>query len=178
MQLTGREIIARGVLTDVDLENAVQQQGVDIRLDTVQSVGWSEDTGFDKPGYIPVVGKTRLPEYHKVEPLKVGEVECFNLMPGYYEVTFIEGCNIPDDLVLSNIKSRSSLVRCGAHIECGQFDAGFETEHMGCFLVVEVPIVIEKGARIGQVQVYETRKVDQRELYNGQWQNDKQRSLQ
>lgn len=174
MQLTGKEIIERCVLTNVDLENAVQQQGVDIRLDKVSRV-------FPKyigEGHIPASGKTKLPSYIPVnlftEPST--EVQMYILDPGYYEITFMEGCNIPSDLVISNIKSRSSLVRCGAYIQCGQFDAGFSTDHMGCFLKVEVPIVIERGARIAQVQVFETRVVEN--LYKGQWQHDQQRAVQ
>lgn len=170
MQLTGVEIIEREVLTGVDLENAVQQQGVDIRLDKVNRLVTS--------GKIPVEGKTKLPIYEPVKAFTENDgSEIYHLGPGYYEVIFIEGCKIPDDLVLNNIKSRSSLVRCGAHIQCGQFDANFSTDHMGCFLKVEIPIAIERGARIAQVQVFETRKVDKEHLYNGQWQNDKQRAV-
>lgn len=173
MQLTGREIVSRGILVGIDLENAVQQQGVDIRLDQVSRLVAA------RPGRIPEKGKTILPEYLKVEPeidFVTGK-ETFTLEPGYYEVVFKEGCNIPNNIVIYNIKSRSSLVRCGAHIECGQFDAGFVTDQMGCFLSVEIPIKIERGARIAQVQVLETREVGQEDLYNGQWQHDKQRTV-
>ena len=115
MQLTGEEIIARNILTNVDLENAIQQQGIDLRLDKVFSF---EENSV---GLIPAKGKTTLPYRRKVDP----EEEIFDLKPGYYEIVFKEGCNIPNDVVIANIKSRSSLVRIGAEIVCGQFDANF-----------------------------------------------------
>lgn len=169
MQLTGKEIIERGVLSNVDLENAVQQQGVDIRLNHVRRI-------YDG-GEVPAQGKTKLPDYGFLDA-DLTSKGWFRLSPGYYEVTFMEGCNIPADLVIANIKTRSSLCRCGATIHCGQFDAGFKTDNMGCFLHVINAISIEKGARIGQVQVYQTNPVNQEDLYDGQWQNDKQRSTQ
>ena len=171
MQLTGKEIVSRNVITGLDLENAVQQQGVDLRLDRVwryDGYGW---------GAIPKEGKTQRPGFTELEANVISESgeKHFRLQPGYYEISFMEGCNIPADLVISNIKPRSSLCRCGADIKSGQFDGGFSTEHMGAFLQVQIPIIIEQGARIAQVQVLETRPVDQENLYNGQWQHDKQR---
>ena len=70
-------------------------------------------------------------------------------------------------------KTRSSLVRCGADIRSGQFDAGFKTEHMGAYMKVELPVVIEMGARVAQTLIFRTEKVTN--TYNGQWQEDKQR---
>ena len=72
-------------------------------------------------------------------------------------------------------KTRSSLVRCGAIIESGQFDGGFETQNMGAFLHVIRPIIIERGARVAQAIINETYTVDEDHMYNGQWQGDKQR---
>jgi deoxycytidine triphosphate deaminase len=61
-------------------------------------------------------------------------------------------------------------------VHSGQFDAGFNTEKMGCFLQVNHPINIEKGARIAQAIVTESYEVMDEDLYNGQWQGDKQRN--
>jgi deoxycytidine triphosphate deaminase len=46
---------------------------------------------------------------------------------------------------------------------------------MGAFLKVELPIEIEKYARVAQMIVTETYPVDEENLYDGQWQGDKQR---
>ena len=98
----------------------------------------------------------------------------YNLPVGYYEIEFEEGCKMPANYAMV-FKTRSSLVRCGAEVRSGQFDGGFETERMGAFLKVDIPIKIEKGARVAQALITETYTVDAENLYNGQWQNDKQR---
>jgi hypothetical protein len=46
---------------------------------------------------------------------------------------------------------------------------------MGAYLHVILPIDIEVGARVAQMIVNESYEVGIEELYDGQWQNDKQR---
>lgn len=164
MQLTGKQIIEQCIITNY-CEEGVQQQGVDVRLKNIYMYV------LDRGGIVPKKGKTELPltkrtDYHVDDMIR--------LEPGYYEVEFEEACNIPNNMVL-NYKTRSSLVRCGAIIHSGQFDAGFKTSNMGAFLHVIRPIILEKGARLAQAIVTETYPVDDEDLYNGQWQNDKQR---
>lgn len=168
MQLTGRQIVGNGIITGV-CEEGIQQQGVDVRVIDIKRVETLDDMIV---GYIPAHGKTYLPLQKDVELCQNGLF--WELIPGYYEVTFEEGCKIPANCAMQ-FKSRSSLVRCGAEIRSGQFDGGFETDKMGAFLKVEVPIRIEKGARVAQAIVTETYTVDEKDLYDGQWQGDKQR---
>lgn len=170
MQLTGKSIKEWGIITNIG-PNSIQQQGVDVRLDRIYSVN-----GL---GIVPVNGKTMLPDRMEVLPSMLVENEdmtneSFELEPGYYEVELMEGCNIPRNAAMY-FKSRSSLVRCGTHVDSGQFDGGFHTDKAGCFLDVKLPIIIERGARIAQAIVTETEEVDSDYLYNGQFQNDKQR---
>jgi deoxycytidine triphosphate deaminase len=162
MQLTGKQIIEKGIITNY-CEEGIQQQGIDVRLKSVRSML--------NQGKVPAQGKTILPQYYKQE---FREDNCIELLPGYYEVEFEEACNIPNNMVL-NYKTRSSLVRCGAIIHSGQFDAGFNTNNMGAFLHVIRPIILEKGARLAQAIVTESYPVDDENMYNGQWQGDKQR---
>lgn len=161
MQLTGKEIIERGIIKHY-CDAGIQQQGIDVRLDRIYKIDQSQI------GEVPAVGKTRIPEYHEIKP-KNNE---FCLDPGYYEVTLCEACDIPSNASL-HYKTRSSLVRCGALVHSGQFDAGFKTDAMGCFLQVIHPITIERGARIAQAIVFESNEVTN--TYDGQWQEDKQR---
>lgn len=163
MQLTGKQIVERGIVYNT-CEEGIQQQGVDVRLDCVHEV-----INFGH-GMIPAKGKTTTNP--RVEVATHNGFYC--LPAGYYEVTFVEGCNIPANAAMY-FKTRSSLVRCGADVRSGQFDGGFNTTQMGAFLKVEIPIMIEKGARIAQAIVTETYTVEDEYLYNGQWQNDKQR---
>jgi deoxycytidine triphosphate deaminase len=46
---------------------------------------------------------------------------------------------------------------------------------MGTIMIVGVPIFIEKDARVAQMYFHECDEVASENLYNGQWQNDKQR---
>ncbi len=171
MQLTGRQIIERGIVTGAVIEG-IQQQGVDVRLREV--VSFTPQGIGGAPGIVPATGKTTLRERFSIPTnLERGPHGAWYLEPGYYEVIVEEGCKMPNNAAMVFI-SRSSMVRNGAIIHCGQFDAGFETEHMGFFMQVLFPIIIEKGARIAQTRIFETAPVDN--LYQGQWQNDKQRT--
>lgn len=167
MQLTGKQIVERGIITNFS-EDGVQQQGIDVRIDKIIIFN-----PFAEPGFVPEKGKTELRERYNLVPTQTKNgKEGWVLQPGYYEVIVKEGCKMPNNAAMRFI-SRSSLVRNGAIIHCGQFDAGFETEQMGFFMQVLYPIVIERGARIAQTMIFESEPVDN--LYQGQWQNDKQR---
>lgn len=171
MQLTGQQIVNRNIVTNV-CKDGIQQQGVDVRLDRVYKV-------YNNEGLVPIEGKTIRPNYLEIYPSELAwedniKSNYISLDPGWYEVELMEGCNIGNTEVL-NFKTRSSLVRCGAVVHSGQFDAGFKTDKMGCFLHVIHPIHIERGARIAQAIVNESYEVMKEDLYNGQWQGDKQR---
>ena len=170
MQLTGKQIVEKGIITGV-CDKGIQQQGVDVRIDKVFEV-----INFGN-GTVPAKDKTTTPPTIEMSCYDAHEESdgYFYLPPGYYEVTFVEGCKIPNNCAMY-FKSRSSLVRCGADIRSGQFDGGFETEQMGAFLKVELPIKIEKGARVAQAIIHETYTVEKEYLYDGQWQGDKQRN--
>lgn len=159
MQLTGEQIIARGIVSWYAPE-AVQQQGVDVRVNNIKTL-----TGI---GEVPATGKTKLPTYADAAM----DGDRWILPAGYYEVELMESIKMPDNAALT-YKTRSSLVRCGAIVESGQFDAGFKTDRAGCFLIAHRPIIIERGARIAQAIVHETAKVGN--TYDGQFQGDKQR---
>lgn len=170
MQLTGKQIIENGIIINARDRNAqTQQQGVDVRI--------SQLFQLDGIGVIPLDGKmTVLPRKKEITPhcsqIDGRWVDDWIIEPGYYEVVLEEGCKIPDNVTL-HFKTRSSLVRCGAIIHSGQFDAGFETEKMGCFLQVLRKIIIYKGSRIAQAICFTSDDVDN--LYDGQFQNDRQR---
>lgn len=190
MQLTGKQIVEEGLVTNY-VQEAIQQQGMDVRLMAVRRFGhhadpkvnpdgpvWERNFHLDDIGFIPAQGKTKLPKSEEIVPQEYTREDYkftgWILEPGYYEVIFDEGVKMPNNRVMVLI-SRSSIVRCCAFIECGQFDAGFHTDHMGCFLKVEERIAIEQHARIAQLRFTTTEEVQSGDMYNGQWQNDQQR---
>lgn len=157
--LNGKEIVERGIITNVPAEN-IQQHGIDLNLIKVESLVVA--------GFIPKEGKTILPQYRQISPTN-GR---WGLMPGIYNVTFAQGCKIPNDQMLL-IRQRSSLLRCGGLLHSSVFDAGFETENIGTMVLIVHPVEIEVGARIAQIYNHVTDPVDN--LYNGQFQKDQQR---
>jgi deoxycytidine triphosphate deaminase len=116
--------------------------------------------------------KTVLTTYKPVNTINLEGNKGWLLHPGVYDITFNEGCKIPDNRV-AFIKQRSSLYRNGAIINSPVFDPGFETEFMGTLLYVHEPLFIEINARVAQIYFHECQPA---EKYDGQWQNDKQRS--
>lgn len=184
MQLTGRQIIDEGIITNY-CQEGIQQAGVDLRLMQVNEIIGS--------GFIPRVGKTELPTYKPIVVNTGGSnswcnnsyaryneithsIESWYLMPGYYEIILEEGCKMPNNRAMTFVQ-RSSLLRCGCIIRSSQFDPGFETEHMGTFMQVFHPVTIEKGARVCQTLVMETAEVAAEDLYAGQFAFDQQRKL-
>lgn len=167
--LTGKEIFNSGMLIGAD-PDAVQQQGVDIRIDKVSKI-----RGM---GIIPKEGKTSLPEYDEVKPLHFKNKESGKMVFGWmlpvgvYDIVFIEGVKVDSTHCMKPL-TRSSLVRCGARVDSGLYDAGFETAHAGAMLYVSNPIMIEKGARVAQIVCGASDEVEN--LYDGQFQGDKQR---
>ncbi len=93
------------------------------------------------------------------------------ISPGTYDVMCNEGCNIPANRT-AMVRQRSSLLRNGAIIASSIFDPGFKTDNIGTVMVVTERIFIERGARIAQMYFHEN---NEGELYDGQFQNDKQR---
>lgn len=170
MQLTGKQIVQESILTNY-CEEGIQQQGIDVRVARIGMVRKGHIASEDNPiGIIPAHGKTKLPhtQWLDLEHAEHGLL----IPPGYYEIEFIEGCNIPNNRVMY-FKTRSSVVRCGGEVRSGQFDAGFKTERMGAYLKTELPLVIEYGARLAQVVINESSPVEN--TYEGQFQGDKQR---
>jgi len=172
--LNAKQIIDEGLLLLENTQGKPAQVGYDLSLKSVQKIGNRIGYNMFREGKIGKVlkSKTELTTYTPVESIKLDGDEGWLLHDGVYDITFNEGCKIPDNRV-AFIKQRSSLYRNGAIINSPVFDPGFETEFMGTLLYVFEPLFIEKDARVAQIYFHECNGA---ELYNGQWQNDKQRA--
>lgn len=180
MNLTGQEIVDKGIVFGPISEENIQQHGVDCNL-----IGVKRIVG---KGFVPTEGKTILTQYQPMLPAKVEilmnndgkphtPVEtrtafAWQLEPGVYDITLAQGCRIPPDQRMKLIH-RSSIYRNGSNIVSALWDAGFETQNMGTVLHVFVPIQIEVGARVCQAYCTSSNIVDN--LYDGQFQKDSQR---
>lgn len=163
MQLTGKQIVANNIIRGIsEPDIQIQQQGIDLKLDKVY-----EFTELTNAGYICKNNKeNKIPFPNLIKTIKIDGKDMYRLKPGYYEVYFEEACNIPSNNTL-HYKTRSTLIRSGAVIHSGQFDAGFATDKMGAFLHVIHPngIIIEKGARVCQAICFESGDVEKERLY-------------
>jgi deoxycytidine triphosphate deaminase len=174
--LNAKQIIDEGLLLLEHTQGKPAQVGYDLSLKAVQRIG--NQIGSGNTMYVDgLIGKvlkdkTVLTTYKPVNTINLEGNKGWLLHPGVYDITFNEGCKIPDNRV-AFIKQRSSLYRNGAIINSPVFDPGFETEFMGTLLYVHEPLFIEINARVAQIYFHECQPA---EKYDGQWQNDKQRS--
>jgi dUTP pyrophosphatase len=172
--LNVKQIVDEGLLLLEHAQGKPAQVGYDLSLKAVQKIGNRIGGNMFKEGRIGKVlkDKTELTTYTPENTIMLDGVEGWLLHEGVYDITFNEGCKIPENRV-AFIKQRSSLYRNGAIINSPVFDPGFETEFMGTLLYIFEPLFIEKDARVAQIYFHECNGA---ELYNGQWQNDKQRN--
>lgn len=167
MLLTCKQALEQGLLILDDSKGKPAQIGYDlsvkeIRLMLAAGTIWT--------------GKTEPPELSapletEIDPLTGKEV--YFLEPGTYDLTFWEGCALPND-VTGRIIHRSSVNRNGGLICSAIFDPGFKTANIGTVLMTSFPIFIEKNSRLAQIYFEKHEPVEN--PYDGQWQEDKWRS--
>lgn len=170
--LNANQIDAYGLLKLEHSKGKKAQVGYDLSLKEVNKIGYTDK----QDGRIGKVlkDKTELATYTPVSKTSLDGKIGWILYQGAYDITFWEGCKIPSNLV-GLIRQRSSMLRNGTVLHSSVFDPGFETEFMGTVMVVNETIFIEEDARVAQIYFHQCEEVAQENLYNGQWQGDKQR---
>jgi len=175
--LNAQQILDEGLLKLEHAQGKPAQVGYDLTLKQVNQIG--NPNGNDgiyrsyKIGKV-LKDKTELTNYTPYPLMNLDGVSGWLLYKGVYDITFNEGCKLPENRV-AFIKQRSSLYRNGTIINSPVFDPGFETEFMGTLMYVHETIFIEENARVAQIYFHECEPA---ELYAGQWQGDKQRNQQ
>jgi deoxycytidine triphosphate deaminase len=170
--LNVQQILSEGLLKLEHSKGKVAQVGYDLTLKQVNKIG-NAGVAVAKIGKV-LKDKTELTNYTPHGLMNLDGVTGWLLYEGVYDITFNEGCKLPSNRV-AFIKQRSSLYRNGTIINSPVFDPGFETEFMGTLMYVHETIFIEENARVAQIYFHECESA---ELYNGQWQGDKQRTQQ
>jgi deoxycytidine triphosphate deaminase len=171
--LNAEQILEQGLIKTEFSKGKPAQVGYDLSAKSINAIGKDEFNSKPNIGMV-LKDKTILNNYTPVETKTIDGVEGWLLYPGAYDITFHEGCKIAANRV-GLIRQRSSLLRNGAIIASSVFDPGFETDNMGTIMIVTATIFIEQDARVGQMYFHECDEVAAENLYNGQWQNDKQR---
>jgi len=168
------QILDEGLLRLEHAQGKPAQVGFDLTLKQVNQIGLTNSSASNlKIGKV-LKDKTELTNYTPYPLINLDGAHGWLLYKGVYDITFNEGCKIPSNRV-AFIKQRSSLYRNGTIVNSPVFDPGFETEFMGTLMFVHETIFIEENARVAQIYFHECEPA---ELYNGQWQNDKQRNQQ
>lgn len=172
--LNAQQILDEGLLKLEHTHGKPAQVGYDLTLKQVNEIGViSNHNSSLKIGKV-LKDKTELTNYKPYGLINLDGVSGWLLYEGVYDITFNEGCKLPDNRV-AFIKQRSSLYRNGTTINSPVFDPGFETEFMGTLMYVHTTLFIEENARVAQIYFHECQSA---EMYNGQWQGDKQRTQQ
>lgn len=141
-------------------KGAKAQVGYDLTLKSINKVN----------GGVVTKDKTTIFPYNEIAPTINDDGRfMYTLEPGTYSLTFEQGCKL-DAKHTAFIRHRSSVLRAGGIITSGVYDSGFEVDEMGAMLIATERIVLEKGARIAQIIMFENYEAD---LYDGQWQKNK-----
>jgi dUTP pyrophosphatase len=136
-------------------ESQFQPCGVDVTLKAVLS--------FSSPGKLDFDNKDR--KISDVSSLDFQNDEIL-LLPGSYKVQFNEYVKIPSDAAALCLP-RSSLLRCGATLECAVWDPGYEGRSEA-LLVVHNPygLTLKRNAKIGQM-IFIKLSDETESLYSG-----------
>ena len=141
-------------------KGAKAQVGYDLTLKEVKQIN----------GGIVMADKTIVDDYTEIMPTKNAfDKFIYKLEPGTYSLTFEQGVKL-DTNHTAFIRHRSSILRCGGIITSGVYDPSFYVDEMGGVLIATKPIIIERGARVAQLIVFQNNEA---EAYNGQWQGNR-----
>jgi len=161
-----RLIREKGLIGDFcDLEAQLTPNGFDLTAGRVYE--------FKGPGRLDFSNKEReLPEAGEIAARKTSPADksgWWELPPGVYKIIANETVKLPLDLI-GMAFTRSSLLRMGAFVQTGVWDAGFSGKSE-FILVVNNPagIKIKQNARV--TQLIFTRITETESGYNGIYQN-------
>ena len=148
------------VIEKVISESQYQPAGIDVTLKEVKK--------FDSAGKIDFDNSTR--KISDATALEYNEDEV-HLKPGSYKVVFNEYVKIPEDAAAICLP-RSSILRCGADLNCALWDPGYEGRSEALLVVYnEHGLTLKKNAKIGQlVFIKLSEKTDS--LYEGQYKGE------
>ena len=109
--LNAQQIVDEGLLLLQHSKGKPAQVGYDLSLKTVQKIGNRLANGVYAYGSIGKVlrSKTELTTYTPKDTISLDGNDGWLLYEGVYDITFHEGCKIPDNRV-AFIKQRSSLL--------------------------------------------------------------------
>jgi len=141
MILPKQEIIKAKAVSDFISDSQFQPAGVDLTLREIYSFLSTGRIDFDN-------SSRQLPDYGKLE---FGPGGWLHVPPGAYKIVYNEAVKIPAGCIALAFP-RSSLLRCGATVECAVWDPGYEGRSES-LLIVQNPhgISLKKNAKLVQL---------------------------
>ncbi len=156
--------------TPQDIANSIQPNAIDFTLDRVFAViptsgasGTSKAQIFTDSKYLYSYSEY-LPDYDttpKGRSVEVWSLDASQIYDGMSSFTV----KVPESVACTLIV-RSTFNRSGLQLNAGLYDQGFNN-NIGFMLYPHLPIVIEKGTRIGQIMFHAAHSDGQ--LYNGSY---------
>jgi len=163
MILPKQKLISARLFEGIIDETQYQPAGMDITLKEVYV--------FKEAGYLDFDNSKR--KISGVEPLFFNGEDVY-LEKGAYKVIFNEYVRIPANCAAFCFP-RSSLLRCGASLECAVWDPGYEGRSEA-LLIVSNPhgLHLKKNAKIGQM-VFIALSESAKDLYSGKYKGENKR---
>lgn len=159
--LPGKKISEKNLVSDYVAPLQFQPAGIDLSLKEVHALSDAGMVDFSNE-------KRRL---SKTEKIEFGEDGAVKLAPGAYKVIYNEYVRIPKDCI-ALAYTRSSLLRCGAYLQCAVWDPGYEGRSESLLVVGNRNgITLEKDARIVQL-VFFRMEGEAHEGYSGKYQKE------
>jgi dUTP pyrophosphatase len=154
-------LVNSSLVTNILHQSQYQPAGIDITIKEVRS--------FENAGIIDFDNSTR--KISDTKPLQFNANDELHLQKGAYKVVFNEYIKIQND-VAGFCFPRSSLLRCGATLECAVWDPGYEGRSEALLIVFnEHGIVLKKNAKIGQMVFIKLTEAA-KELYEGKYKRE------
>lgn len=152
-ELRKKNVIS-GLVSDIQLQPA----GIDLTLREISNFASSGKIDFDN-------SERELPACNRIN---FGPGGWLHVAQGAYKVSYNEVVKIPADCAGLGFP-RSSLLRCGASLECALWDPGYEGRSES-LLIVSNPhgISLKKDARLMQL-VFVKLSEKASETYNGEY---------
>lgn len=148
------------VIEELISDSQRQPAGIDVTLKEVKKFDSAGKIDFDNSSR--KISDTSTMEYENEE---------VHLKPGSYKVVFNEYVKIPADAAAICLP-RSSILRCGADLNCALWDPGYEGRSEALLVVYnEHGIVLKRNAKIGQL-VFIRLSEQAKSLYEGQYKGE------
>ena len=142
-------------------ESQLQPAGVDLTVGEVRAFSSAGSVGFDNSERV----------LSGTKPLEFGPDGWLHLPKGAYKIVFSEAVKVPLDCAAFGFP-RSSLLRCGATVECAVWDPGYEGRSESLLVVEnEAGLRLKRGARVMQL-VFARIEGGAGEAYKGGFQGE------